>query len=54
MIKRQATEKNEVYDPLIDDDCNLEQITMYIRNKNEEVKQAFKRFCDAPPDSELK
>jgi len=49
-----AAEIHEVYDPLTDDNLTLEQITMYIKRKDDEVKLAFKQFCDAPPDSDQK
>lgn len=39
-----------MYDPLKDDNLTLEQITKLINEKNEEIKVAFKQFCDAPSD----
>ena len=51
ILKKNAAENKEGYDPLSDDKLTLEQAQMYISEKNKEVKLAFKAFCDAEPDS---
>jgi len=53
-LKLEAEKSNKVYNPLNDGNLSLEQITKMIKDKNEEVKLTFKKFCEAPPDSELK
>jgi hypothetical protein len=52
--KLEAEKNNKVYNPLKDDNLSLDQITKLINDKNEEVKMTFKKFCEAPPDSQLK
>ena len=37
-MSKEAAMKNEVYDPMKDDDLTLGQITKLIKDKNEEVK----------------
>ena len=43
-------EQPEGYDLLKDDSLTLEQITKMIKDKNDEVKQIFKKFCSAESD----
>lgn len=54
MLRNQAAMNNEVYDPLNDENLTLEQVTRFIKEQNDEVKLTFKKFCEAPSNSELK
>ena len=44
----------EEKDPLKDENLTLEKITKLINKQNEELKLNFKKFCEAPPESEEK
>ena len=50
----EAAKRNENYDPCKDKEITLGQITKFITDQNDKIKEVFKTFCNAPRDSYLR
>lgn len=48
----EAANRNENYDPCADESLTLEECTNFINEKNQEIKDLFKAFCEAPRESD--
>ena len=46
-----AAKNNEDYDPCKDESLTLEQVTKFITDQNNKIKEVFKSFCSAPRDT---